>query len=328
MKKGSHSSDAATTSRTETGSSASASGVGPFILDGKGVAAKIQNEIQERVRLLSHSAGVIPGLGVILVGDNPASHAYVANKEKFAKKCGFHTVERRLAASASQREVGDVIDDYNRDPKIHGILLQLPLPKGLDANALLDRIDPKKDADGLHPLNQGLLQRGDAVLRPCTPLGVLKLLDIALAKSDFSGSILELPRADLSGKRAIVVGRSILVGKPVGSLLLERNATVTMAHSKSPDLPSLVGEADIVVAAVGVPKMIQGAWIKEGAIVLDVGINRMPSGELVGDVDYETAKPRSSAITPVPKGVGPMTVAMLMLNTLLSCEHAATESSR
>lgn len=292
---------------------------GAKLLDGKWLSTQIAAQIAAEVSTLKSRAGRVPGLGVILVGDNPASHAYVANKEKLAAKCGFQTFDARLPVTASFQQVLDAIEKFNADPVVDGILLQLPLPKGLDSAALLDRILPDKDADGLHPLNQGLLMRGAGKLRPCTPLGSMKLIDLAL--SDIQPGIAvcpEIPEASLAGKKVVVIGRSVLVGKPVSLLCLERNATVTMAHSKTQDLAAVTREADIAIVAVGVPNLVKGSWIKEGAIVIDVGMNRLENGKLTGDVDFAEVAPRCSAITPVPGGVGPMTVTMLILNTLQS----------
>jgi methylenetetrahydrofolate dehydrogenase (NADP+) / methenyltetrahydrofolate cyclohydrolase len=292
----------------------------PKILDGKWLAGQYHNVIRAEVEALKAKKGRVPGLGVILVGDNPASKAYVGNKEKVAKKqCGFETFDIFLPADASASDVAKAISTYNSQATVDGILLQLPLPKHLDEKPLLDSILPHKDADGLHPHNQGLMQRGDGRLQSCTPLGCMKLIDLAFSNHDPSdGTSLsaELPEVDLSGKSAVVIGRSILVGKPVAAMLLDRNATVTIAHSRTTNLAEVVKSADIVVAAVGRPLMVKGDWIKPGAVVIDVGINRVESGALVGDVDYEEAAKRASAITPVPGGVGPMTVAMLMYNTL------------
>ncbi len=258
-------------------------------------------------------------MGVILVGDNPASKSYVANKEKFAARCGIKAFDKILPSDASVADVERAILEFNRTPEIDGILLQLPLPSHLKANPLISLIDPKKDADGLHPVNQGLLMRGEGSLRPCTPVGVLKFVDLAFSsvESGAAGATLSnIKPADLSGKMAVVIGRSILVGKPVSLLLQERNATVIMAHSKTKDLASVVRQGDVVVAAVGVPHLVKGDWIKEGAVVIDVGINRMSDGKLTGDVEFPSAAQRASAITPVPGGAGPMTVAMLIHNTL------------
>ena len=289
------------------------------ILDGKWLSGEIQRIITVETTALFSRYARKPGLGVILVGDNPASHSYVASKEKLAAACGLATFDQRLPDNATFAEVKAAIEKFNLDPNVDGILLQLPLPKHLShqTNAAIDLIDPHKDADGLHPYNQGLLMRGEGTIRPCTPLGVMKMIDVALAKvhvgEPLSGPI---PMASLAGKKVAVIGRSILVGKPVALLLLERNATVQLLHSKSGDLPSLTREADIVVAAVGVPKLVGPDWIRDGAIVIDVGINRTAEGKLVGDVDFEAVKDRTSAITPVPKGVGPMTVVMLIQNTV------------
>lgn len=294
-------------------------------LDGKWLSQRFQEEIKVVVAREKGQQGRAPGLGVILVGDNPASHAYVANKERIAKACGFKTSEVRLPATCSRASLLEAIHAFNADTSIDGILLQLPLPPGLNQDEFLDAIDPKKDADGLHPVNQGLLVRGGGVLRPCTPLGIMHLIDLAFSEVDIGDpSFLpsQLSRTNLSGKRAVVIGRSILVGKPVGLLLLERNATVTYSHSKTADIASVVREADIVVAAVGLPRFVQGNWVKPGAVVIDVGINRVASGGLVGDVDFDAVEPIASAITPVPGGVGPMTVAMLMHNTLQSYLNA------
>ncbi len=289
------------------------------LLDGRWLSKLIQQQITDEVSGLVGAGKRPPGLGVILVGDNPASLAYVGRKEKIAKSCGFHTDETRLPQDASREELLEKISAYNHDSAIDGILLQLPLPDHLDADEMLDTILPEKDADGLHPLNQGLLLRGSASVKPCTPAGAMRLIDLAYAPVEPGAdgvSITDIPEKDLSGKSAVVVGRSILVGKPVAALLLERNATVTTAHSRTPDLPAVCREADIIVAAVGRESLIQGDWLQEGAVVIDVGINRTSEGKLTGDVDFESAKERVSAITPVPGGAGPMTVIMLMNNTL------------
>jgi methylenetetrahydrofolate dehydrogenase (NADP+)/methenyltetrahydrofolate cyclohydrolase len=295
------------------------------ILDGKWLSTQVQNEVAAQVASLMEKLGKKPGLGVILVGDNPASMAYVANKEKIAVVCGLNLFDNRLPATATQDEVAEAILDFNQNSEIDGILLQLPLPKGLDEKKLLDLIDPTKDVDGLHPLNQGLLIRGSPAPRPCTPQGALALID--LAYSDVNSDLISknkiydtaaIKPIDLSGKKAVVIGRSILVGKPLALLLLERNATVVMAHSKSKDLAQLASSADILVAAVGVPELIKGDYVKEGGVVIDVGINRLADGRLVGDLDFNSCKDKACAITPVPGGVGPMTVVMLIKNTVAS----------
>ena len=280
------------------------------LLDGKTLAKTVHTEIFNKVQSLQRA----PGLAVILVGDNPASQTYVANKEKTASvKCGFKTFNTVLPKEASFDDVAKVIEDYNRNSDVDGILVQLPLPNHLDSSKLINLIDPRKDVDGLHPINQGALMRGIPGLRPCTPLGIMKLIDLAYNNGEFTPSI---PEKDLSGKSAVVIGRSILVGKPVAQLLLERNATVSIVHSRTSDIKNYTKSADIVVAAVGVPRLIKSDFIKDGAIVIDVGINRMPDGKLAGDVDFPALADRCFAITPVPGGVGPMTVAMLMANTL------------
>lgn len=293
------------------------------ILDGKWLAEKVKENIRQRVEKELSAGKRAPGLGVILVGDNPASKVYVGNKAKFAKACLFETVDIQLDSNASQDDVAAAILALNENPKVDGILLQLPLPTGLKAEPLLSLIRPDKDADGLHPLNQGLLMRNEGELRPCTPSGSMLLIDLALSSHFIADklqdiSIDNLPKASLAGKKAVVVGRSVLVGKPVGLMLLERNATVTYAHSKTANLEKLCSEADILVAAVGQERLIKGSWIKAGAIVIDVGMNRAADGKLCGDVDFAEAKELASAITPVPGGVGPMTVAMLIKNTLES----------
>lgn len=287
------------------------------ILDGRWLAKRLHQDIKSEVEEHLPLCGRAPGLGVILVGENPASKAYVANKEKTAKQCGFNTFDITLPGSAPWETVREAILSFNTNDLIDGILLQLPLPPHLDSESLLDLISPDRDVDGLHPFNQGLLARGGGHLRPCTPAGAMKLIDLALSNvAPGATGVFEIPQADLAGKKAVVIGRSILVGKPIAMLLLERNATVTMAHSKTADLPAIAREADILVAAVGKAGMVKGDWIKDGAIVIDVGINRISSGGLVGDVDYAAASEKAGAITPVPGGVGPMTVACLMLNTL------------
>lgn len=293
-------------------------------LNGKLLATVVEREISARVEALRSSGGRVPGLGVLLVGDNPASLAYVSTKEKVAKRCGLASIEVRLPKDATFSQVADAISSLNKNPDIDGILLQLPVPEHLDSDKLLDLIDPAKDADGLHPLNQGLLMGGRAAVKPCTPLGCMKLIDLAFAKvdpADPSVSLSKIPEVSLKGKSAVVVGRSILVGKPVALLLLERNATVTMAHSKTADLAAVCRNADIVVAACGQPGLVKGDWIKPGAIVIDVGINRLSDGKLTGDVAYSEAREVAGAVTPVPGGVGPMTVVMLIYNTLINCER-------
>jgi methylenetetrahydrofolate dehydrogenase (NADP+)/methenyltetrahydrofolate cyclohydrolase len=278
------------------------------IIDGKAVARVIQTEIKEEVEGLKRRWGMVPGLGVVLVGDDPASHLYVKNKEKACKEVGIRSEEHLLPASISERDILSLIQKLNRNDEIHGILVQLPLPAHVRAERVLNAVSPQKDIDGFHPVNQGLLLAGGEGFRPCTPMGIMKLLDSV--------------HCDPKGKNATVVGRSNIVGKPVAIMLLERHATVTICHSRTAQLKDEVGRADIVVAAIGKAAMIRGDWIKPGAVVIDVGINRLPSGKLSGDVEFESAKERASHITPVPGGVGPMTICMLLFNTL----RAAKES--
>lgn len=278
------------------------------LLDGKALAAQIQTDLAAAVQAFVAQGRRPPGLAVIMVGDNPASAAYVRNKERACSRVGIASYGKHLPATVSQQEVADLIQQLNADPNVDGILVQLPLPDHLDAVALLHTIDPDKDADGLHPINLGRLVRGEPGLRSCTPYGVMRLLEAA--------------KIDPAGATAVVVGRSILVGKPMALMLLEANATVTMAHSRTPDLAAVMRQADILVAAVGRPGMITAADVKPGGVVIDVGINRVEqpdgSARLVGDVDFASVEPVAAAITPVPGGVGPMTVAMLLENTVTS----------
>ncbi|MDC0835555.1 bifunctional 5,10-methylene-tetrahydrofolate dehydrogenase/5,10-methylene-tetrahydrofolate cyclohydrolase [Leptolyngbya valderiana BDU 20041] len=276
------------------------------ILDGKALAKKIQGELRSQIQTQVETGKRPPGLAVLRVGDDPASAVYVRNKERSCQRVGIASFGRHFPAETSAEEIAAEIDRLNADDRVDGILLQLPLPSHLDAVPLLLKIDPDKDADGLHPVNMGRLMRGEPGLRSCTPAGVMALLQ----EYDI----------DPKGKNAVIVGRSILVGKPMALMLLEANATVTVAHSKTQHLPEVVRNADIVVAAVGRPQTIAGDMVKPGAVVADVGINRITDGEgnskLVGDVEFETAKENASFITPVPGGVGPMTVAMLLKNTV------------
>lgn len=289
-----------------------------MILDGKKLAQTVARTLSKKVATYSEKFGRVPGLAVILVGEDPASKTYVASKHRFAKECGVKTFDSKLPTDVTADHLAGVIEGFNAQQDVDGILLQLPLPKPLDGAHFTRMIAPEKDADGLHPMNQGLLLQGLPAPRSCTPLGVMTMLDLALSGIELSESttLRDIPRASLAGKRAVVIGRSQLVGKPVGILLLERNATVTFAHSKTQDLAGVCREADVVVAAVGVPELVKKEWIKPGAVVLDVGINRLASGSLVGDVAFHEVAPIASAITPVPGGVGPMTVAMLMSNTV------------
>ncbi len=279
------------------------------IIDGKAVAAQVRAEVAEAVRQLA-PAGVVPGLTVIRVGDDPASAVYVRGKRRDSEEVGFRSVEHHLPASTSESELLALVARLNADPLVHGILVQLPLPKGIDGRAVLEAIDPRKDADGFHPCNVGALSIGIPGPRPCTPAGIMRLLREV--------------GCDPKGKRALVVGRSNIVGKPMAMMLLEAHATVTVAHSRTTDLAGEVARADIVVAAIGKPQLVKGAWVKHGAVVIDVGMNRLLDGKLVGDVEYAAAAERASAITPVPGGVGPMTRAMLLVNTVQLARAATT----
>ena len=280
------------------------------IIDGKAFAANIRAEVAQACAKFREKTGVQPGLAVVLVGNDPASEVYVRNKGIQAKEAGFNSLEYRLPAETTQAELLAKVAELNADPQVHGILVQLPLPAHLDADAVLNAIAPDKDVDGFHPVNVGRLWTGNPVSIPCTPLGCALILKDRLG--------------DLSGKRAIVIGRSNIVGKPMAALLLAANATVTIAHSRTADLAARCREADIVVAAVGKPELVRGDWLKPGAIVLDVGINRIADGEktrLVGDVHFASAVEVAGAITPVPGGIGPMTIACLLRNTL-ACAKA------
>ncbi len=273
-----------------------------MLIDGKQIAAKVRAEVAQGVNALA-AKGIRTGLTVVRVGDDPASAIYVRGKRKDCEEVGIRSDEHHLPATTAQHELMALIARLNADPGVHGILVQLPLPKGLDERAVLDAIDPRKDADGFHPFNVGALSIGiPGTPRPCTPAGVLRMLDEV--------------RVDPKGKRALVVGRSNIVGKPMAMMLLERHATVTVAHSRTADLAAEVGRADILVAAIGKAELVKGAWVKEGATVIDVGMNRLADGRLVGDVEYAAAAKRAAAITPVPGGVGPMTRAMLLVNTV------------
>jgi methylenetetrahydrofolate dehydrogenase (NADP+)/methenyltetrahydrofolate cyclohydrolase len=271
------------------------------IIDGKAVAAQVRSEVAKAARELA-GRGIVPGLTVVRVGDDPASAVYVRGKRKDSEEVGFRSVEHHLEVTTTQTELLELVAKLNADPAVHGILVQLPLPKGVDERAVLEAIDPRKDADGFHPYNVGALSIGIPGPRPCTPAGIMRLLRTA--------------DCDPKGKRALVIGRSNIVGKPMAMMLLEAHATVTVAHSRTSDLPAEVGRADILVAAIGKAELVKGAWVKEGAVVIDVGMNRLEGGKLVGDVEYAVAAQRARAITPVPGGVGPMTRAMLLVNTL------------
>lgn len=282
------------------------------IIDGRAVAERLRNRVRARTAELAQT-GTVPGLAVVLVGEDPASQVYVGSKTKQAAAAGIQHFDFRLPVSTTTEELLALVRDLNVRSDVHGILVQLPLPKQVDADQVLAAIDPAKDVDGFHAVNAGKLVLGQEAAVPCTPLGCLILIREV--------------RENLAGLRALVVGRSNIVGKPMAHLLLKSDCTVTIAHSRTRDLPAICREADIVVAAIGRPKAISGEWIREGATVIDVGINRIDAGngktKLVGDVDFETAAPRAGAITPVPGGVGPMTIACLLVNTLNAAIRAA-----
>ena len=285
------------------------------IIDGKGFAAKVRGEVGRHVKRLKDEHGIAPGLAVVLVGEDPASQVYVRSKGKQTVEAGMNSYEHKRDASISQEELLALVEQLNDDPAVHGILVQLPLPDHIDEDLVINAIDPAKDVDGFHISNVGLLGTGQESMVPCTPLGCLMML------RDFHGS--------LSGMNAVVVGRSNIVGKPMAQLLLGDSCTVTIAHSRTKDIQEVTRRADIVVAAVGRPEMVTGDWIKPGATVIDVGINRIDAPEkgegktrLVGDVDFASAAAVAGAITPVPGGVGPMTIACLLANTLTACCRA------
>ena len=279
------------------------------VIDGFASARAVRAGVQEAVAAFQHEHGYAPGLATVLVGDNPASASYVRGKRKACAEVGIVSEGHELPASTTQAELLALVQSLNRRQDIHGILVQLPLPAHLDADAIIDAIDPDKDVDGLHPISQARLVMGRDGMRPCTPLGVMHLID---------GTGVEL-----KGARAVVAGRSNLVGKPVAFMLLERHATLTICHSRTRDLAAEVGRADVLVAAIGRAEMIRGEWIRPGSVVIDVGINRLDDGRLIGDVEFAAARERAAFITPVPRGVGPMTVAMLMRNTLTAAQRLA-----
>ena len=288
-------------------------------IDGKAKAAKLTESITLETATLLEEHGIKPGLAVVIIGENPASQAYVRNKKRTAESCGFHSVQHSLADDVPERDVLQLIDKLNNDPAIHGILVQRPLPEHLDELTVTQAISTAKDVDGFHLVNIGKLTAGHMAdtFVPCTPAGCMLMIEDEIGP-------------DLSGKNAVVIGRSNIVGKPIAALLLQANATVTITHSRTKDLPRVVSGADIIVAAVGRPNMVKADWVKAGAIVIDVGINRVEQtidGEtrsrLTGDVDYDDVSTVAGAITPVPGGVGPMTITMLMANTLRSARRAA-----
>lgn len=276
------------------------------VIDGKAFAARVRENVTRKVAALKSKHNITPGLAVVLVGEDPASQVYVRNKGKQTLETGMESMEYKLEDTTTQPELVALVEQLNADPAVNGILVQLPLPDQIDADAVIGTIDPAKDVDGFHVINVGRLTIGEEAMVPCTPLGCIMML------KDHLG--------DLSGKNAVVVGRSNIVGKPMASLLLAENCTVTIAHSRTADLPGVCREADILVAAVGRPQMIPGDWVKPGATVIDVGINRIAGdngkSRLVGDVDYDSAAQTAGAITPVPGGVGPMTIACLLANTV------------
>ena len=278
------------------------------IIDGKAIAARLRGVIAEEAARLT-AAGTTPGLAVVLVGEDPASRVYVSMKEKACAQAGIFSDEHKLHAETTEAQLLALIDELNRDERIDGILVQLPLPPHIDENKVLEAISPAKDVDGFHPYNVGRLVTGKPLFRPCTPYGVMKML--------------EETGVELAGKEVGVIGRSNIVGKPVALMCLAQHATVTLCHSRTRDLAEQVRRADVVIAAVGRPEMIKGDWIKQGAVVIDVGVNRVGEKKLVGDVEFEAASERASAITPVPGGVGPMTITMLLHNTVESAKRRA-----
>lgn len=275
------------------------------IIDGKAVSKKVKEDVKSECEQLK-AKGITPGLAVIIVGDDPASQVYVHNKEVACEACGFYSVKYALPAETTQDELNALVDKLNKDDKINGILCQLPLPSHLDDKEVINRIDPLKDVDAFHPVNVGAIMIGDYNYLPCTPAGVMELIH--------STGI------DVSGKKAVVIGRSNIVGKPMAMLLLHENATVEITHSRTQNLADITKEADILVAAIGKAKFVKADMVKNGAVVIDVGMNRDENGKLCGDVDFEDVKDKCSFITPVPGGVGPMTIAMLMKNTLTAAK--------
>ena len=275
------------------------------IIDGKAVSLSVKNQVKQECEELK-SKGVTPGLAVIIVGDDPASQVYVRNKERACEECGFHSVKYALDVNTTQEELNALIDELNNDISINGILCQLPLPSHLDDKEVINRIDPIKDVDAFHPVNVGSIMIGEYNYLPCTPAGVMELIHST--------------GVDVKGKKAVVLGRSNIVGKPMAMLLLHENATVEITHSKTVDLAKETKDADILVAAVGIAKFVKADMVKQGAVVIDVGMNRDENGKLCGDVDFDDVKDKCSFITPVPGGVGPMTIAMLMKNTLTAAK--------
>ncbi len=287
-----------------------------IILDGRLVANEVLKIVKDEINLLKESNKRLPGLAVVLVGDDPASHTYVGSKEKKSKELGIKSIVHRLPSTISEEELIKTVHTLNKDVNIDGILIQLPLPKHINTDKVLRNISPSKDVDGLHPHNLGKLLIGEKCLKPCTPNGVIQILDHY--------------KIEVEGKNIVIIGRSILVGKPVAILLLNKNATVTIAHSKTKNLEEIAGKADVLITAIGKPKMVKKSWVKNDAVLIDVGINRITVdgvNKLVGDVDFEDVSEKCSAITPVPGGVGPVTIAMLMSNTLEAYKMRSGEST-
>ena len=279
------------------------------LIDGKALAQQVRERLAKESADLLARTGVKPGLATILVGDDPASHLYVRNKQKACDAAGIYIDDHKLPAGTSQADLLALIEKVNGDSKIHGILVQLPLPKHIDSKIVLDAVSPRKDADGFHPYNFGRLVEGHPVFEACTPKGVIKMI--------------ESTGVAIEGKRAVVVGRSNIVGKPLALMLLHRNATVTICHSKTKDLPAVCREADLLLVAIGKPKFVTADMVRDGAVVIDVGTNRLPDGKLAGDVDFEAVSRKAGWISPVPGGVGPMTIAMLLDNTVESAKRIA-----
>ena len=279
------------------------------MIDGKKIAAEIREQIAADTKKLVEETGVRPGLAVVIVGDDPASHVYVRNKKKACEQVGFYSEEHALPEQTTQQELMALLDRLNQDPKIHGILVQLPLPRHLDDQAVIERISPKKDVDAFHAMNVGKIMIGNFDFLPCTPAGVMELIHAA--------------GVSVSGKECVVIGRSNIVGKPMAMLLLHENGTVTICHSRTQHLPEVTRRADILVSAVGRAKFVTADMVKPGAVVIDVGMNRDENGKLCGDVDFAAVEPVASYLTPVPGGVGPMTITMLLKNTLTSAQKTA-----
>lgn len=278
------------------------------ILDGKAVSQRVKNALKDETEKFIEKYGIKPGLAVVIVGDDPASRVYVNSKKKACAEIGYYSEEHALPESTTEDELLSLVEKLNGDEKIHGILVQLPLPKHIDEEKIINAINPKKDVDAFHPVNVGKIMIGNFDFLPCTPAGVMELINDA--------------GIDLTGKNCVVVGRSNIVGKPQAMLLLHKNATVTICHSKTKNIKEITKNADVLVAAVGRAQMFDGDYIKDGAVVIDVGMNRLENKKLVGDVDFESAEKKASYITPVPGGVGPMTIAMLMKNTLTAAKNA------